>query len=226
MLQRKLTSLKTLLIKYKHAWVFSYFIFYLICFSILEKSVSRFHIIYSPIDEHIPFLEGFVIPYMLWFPYIGLIFVYFFFKDIRGFNQMCIFFFSGMTIFLIVSAIYPNGLLIRPTVFPRDNICTDIVKYLYSIDTATNVLPSIHVFNSIGAYIAIARSKEFKHRPLIRYSSFALSALIILSTMFIKQHSFIDVASGCILACILYFAVYERGSIRVFNEQLSPKEER
>ena len=31
---------------------------------------------------------------------------------------------------------------------------TDMVKVLYKTDTPTNVLPSIHVFNSIGAGIA------------------------------------------------------------------------
>ena len=39
--------------------------------------------------------------------------------------------------------------MIRPGVFPRDNLFTRAVGLLYRIDTPTNVLPSMHVFNAI-----------------------------------------------------------------------------
>ena len=77
-------------------------------------------------------------------------------------QTMCFFYFSGMTIFLIICTVFPNALNLRPTVFPRDNMFTDMVKVLYKTDTPTNVLPSIHVFNSIGAGIAISHSNDFK----------------------------------------------------------------
>lgn len=55
-----------------------------------------------------------------------------------------------MTIFLIVSYAYPNAQHLRPVEFPRDNIFTDVVRWLYKTDTPTNILPSIHVFNSLA----------------------------------------------------------------------------
>lgn len=67
-----------------------------------------------------------------------------------------------MTIFLIVCTIFPNGLNLRPVTFPRENIYTDLVRMIYLVDTPTNVLPSIHVYNSIGAMAAIAHSTSLK----------------------------------------------------------------
>jgi len=219
-------NIQTLIKKYRHGWLLSYFALYLIWFSILEQNITSYHVIYSPLDDRIPFIEYFVIPYMMWFPYIGFVFVYLFLKNRQEFYQLCKFMYAGMTIFLVVSSLYPNGDLLRPTVFTHSNFCVDIVKWLYSTDTPTNVLPSIHVFNSIGAYIAIARSEELGHKLPVRTGALILSILIIVSTMFIKQHSVIDVTSACVMACILYFVVYERGTVRVSERQLLTKEER
>ena len=66
--------------KYKHAWVFSYALLYGPWFYYLETHVtSGYHIIYSPIDDKIPFIEYFIVPYLLWFVFIAVVFAYFFF---------------------------------------------------------------------------------------------------------------------------------------------------
>ena len=39
-----------------------------------------------------------------------------------------------------------------------------MVKMLYQTDTPTNVLPSLHVFNSLGACIAIYNSKSLQKK--------------------------------------------------------------
>lgn len=115
-----------------------------------------------PIDNHIPFIEYFIVPYLVWFVFIAVTVAYFLIKDKWGFYRLCAFLFSGMTIFLIICTVFPNALNLRPTAFPRDNVFTDMVKVLYKTDTPTNVLPSIHVFNSIGVSIAISHSNDLK----------------------------------------------------------------
>ena len=110
----------------------------------------------------------------------------------------------GMTVFIIVSWVYPNGHLLRPIVFPRENIFTDMVRFLYSIDTPTNILPSIHVYNSIAAFIAIAKCKALKSKPLVVGGAFLLTASIVAATMFLKQHTVVDVVLALALNCLLY----------------------
>lgn len=209
---------KIIVKKYRHAWVFLYALIYMPWFVYLEKHVNRdFYLIHSPLDDYIPFVEYFIVPYLLWFLFIAVAIGYFFFTDKKGFYQLTAFLFTGMTIFLIICTVFPNGLNLRPVVFERDNIFVDLVKHLYATDTSTNVLPSIHVFNSIGVMIAVAHSKTFKKHKKIQYNTYTMGFLIILSTMFLKQHSVTDVIAAAAMACVIYPLVY------VTQEKKAPK---
>lgn len=106
---------------------------------------------------------------------------------------------------------------LRPVQFERDNIFVDMVKMLYKADTPTNVLPSIHVFNSIGVCIAISHNRVLSRRKVIHYGSLVLGISIILATMFLKQHSVIDVTLAGCLATLLYPVVYARESRKSFH---------
>lgn len=196
--------------KYRHGWVFLYIFIYLPWFFYLEEHVTtKYHLIHSTLDDKIPFIEYFIIPYTLWFAFIAVTIGYFFFFGEKSeFYRLIILLFSGMTIFLIISTIYPNGLQLRPETFVRDNFCVDMVKQLYAVDTSTNVLPSIHVFNSLGAYIAISHCNTLKKHRWVQIITLLLTISIVLSTMFLKQHSVIDVIAAFIMAGILYLIVY------------------
>lgn len=201
--------MKMLFQKYKHAWVFLYGLIYFPWFIYLEQHVTHdFHVIYIPLDDKIPFIEYFVVPYLLWFAFIAVTVLYFFFTDKNDFYRLAVFLITGMTIFLIISTIYPNGQLLRPTVFERDNIFVDMVKQLYITDTPTNIFPSIHVYNSIGVYIAIRNCKRLKNNKPVQYGSFILATLIILSTVFLKQHSVLDMIGAFVLAVPAYKLAY------------------
>ncbi|MBS6195391.1 MAG: phosphatase PAP2 family protein [Clostridiales bacterium] len=185
--------------------------FYMICFSLLEQRPGKYHLINSSLDQKIPFCEYFIVPYFLWFAYIAgtvLFFVYFN-EDRTEYINLLVNLGLGMTLFLIVSYVYPNGLALRPHEFPRDNIFTAMVQYLYRIDTPTNVLPSIHVYNSVAAFCAINSCRKLQKHRIIRYSAFVLTTLIVLSTMFLKQHSIADVATGITFSVASYIVIYK-----------------
>ena len=202
-------KLKKFLKKYSHAWVLLYGFIYMPWFLYLERHVTtHYYRIHSPLDDYIPFVEYFIIPYLLWFAFIAITALYFFFTDKQGFYKLATFLITGMTIFLIICTIFPNGLNLRPDTFVRDNIFVDMVKQLYATDTPTNVLPSIHVFNSLGVSFAIAHSERLKKRPYIQYAAYILAGLIILSTVFLKQHSVTDVIAAMVMAGTVYPFVY------------------
>lgn len=201
---------KQLLKKYKHTIpLIIYGIIYLSWFGWLEQKVTKhYHVIHMKIDDYIPFCEVFIIPYYLWFAYVAVVVVYFLFKNKDDYYRTGIFLATGMTIFLIISTLWPNGHHLRPSVMPRDNIFSALVSTLYSIDTATNLWPSIHVYNSIGAHLAIIHSKEFENKKVVHLVSLLLATSIILSTMFLKQHSVFDVLTAFIMATVMYLLVY------------------
>ena len=102
---------------------------------------------------------------------------------------------------------------------------TTIIDILYRADTDTNVFPSIHVFNSVAIHFGISRSyyfrnvdntaivkndKKRKAIKIIRLSSLILCILICISTLTLKQHSFLDFAGGCVLFTFYYTVIYIR----------------
>lgn len=191
-------------------------------FNYLEKHVtSRFHVIHTALDDKIPFLEFFVIPYFLWFLYVAFAVFYFLMKNKEEYYKLCTFLFVGMTVFLIISTIYPNGHYLRPVTFERNNIFTVLVAHLYRIDTPTNLFPSIHVYNSIGVNIALWHCDDFKKNKPIRIGSAVMMISIVLSTMFLKQHSVFDVITGIAFAAYMYTLVYTKNNVHVGSPEAS-----
>ena len=164
--------MKRFISKYRHGLVIAvYSIIYILLFSYLEhRPVHSYHIVHTVFDDWIPFCEFFIVPYMLWFPYMILAVIYFIFfnKNKHEYYQLAFNLMMGMTVFLIVSYVYPNAQHIRPTEFPRDNIFTDIVKWLYSTDTPTNILPSIHVFNSLAIHMSLTNCEALRNKKFIK----------------------------------------------------------
>jgi len=201
--------MKELLKKNAHWFLLLYFPLYLAAFYLIEHRASyRIHIIESTLDEQIPFIEYFIVPYLLWFFYIAAGVIYFLLLEKESYKRLMAMLMIGMTVFILVSMILPNGLQLRPVYFEHDNIFVDMTRMLYSLDTATNVFPSIHVFNSAALHTAVVKSPRLKENRLVVAISLVLCVSIILSTMFLKQHSVFDVMSGMVLFCLSYGLVY------------------
>ncbi len=227
MKQKTKASVTTFLEKNKHALLMLYWLLYLPWFAHLEKTVTtHFHVIHVPLDDYIPFCEYFIIPYLLWFAYVAWGIVYFYLKNRDEYYKLCTVLFTGMTLFLIISSIYPNGHYLRPVTFEHNNIFTEMVKWLYSTDTSTNLFPSIHVYNSLAISMAVFHADNFKKNYPVRIITTILTASIVLATMFLKQHSVFDVITAILLAVFMYSIVYgnmfanvparkyERGKVR------------
>lgn len=216
--------------KYRHALpLLLYGLVYMQWFAWLERNVttaSRYRLIHVRPDDYIPFCEVFVIPYLLWFAYVAIVVLYFFLKDKDDYFRVCTFLFTGMTVFLIISTLWPNGHDLRPAVMPRKNIFTDLVAALYRTDTPTNLWPSIHVYNSLGCHIAVMKSAKLEKKRGIRTVSYILCVSIILSTVFIKQHSLFDVTTAFIMAAVMYGVVYRSDVLINFYHSLRRRHKR
>lgn len=221
-----MSNLLAFIKKYKHGLIIlAYFLIYILLFGYLEnRTVYRYHVVHTVFDDMIPFCEVFIVPYLLWFPYMAFAIFYFIFinKNKHEYYQLVFNLMMGMTVFLIVSYIYPNVQHLRPQEFTRDNIFIDLVKFIYKTDTPTNILPSIHVFNSLAVHMSIISCEALKDKRGIKFGSLILTTLIILSTMFLKQHSAIDVFLGVTLALFGYLIFYpQKASAPAKNRSLS-----
>ncbi|MBQ3164349.1 MAG: phosphatase PAP2 family protein [Lachnospiraceae bacterium] len=202
-------SLRECWFKYKALVIMAvYCVVYLTVFFYLEQRNTSYYVIQFGIDAYIPFCEYFIVPYLLWFAYVALAVVYFGIKDQEEGNKMIAFLIVGMTVFLVISAVFPNGHHLRPKTFARDNVFIDMVKKLYVADTSTNVLPSIHVYNSLAVMITVWRTNLLKKHRVIKASLMFLGVSIICSTVLLKQHSMLDVLVAFILGALVYTICY------------------
>ena len=84
---------------------------------------------------------------------------------------------------------------------------TWLVEYTYSIDTNTNVFPSVHILGVMAAVAAVWNTPRLQ-KGAWRWGSALYGALIIVSTVFVKQHAVVDVLSGLMVGAIAYVFVY------------------
>ena len=195
-------------------WV-GYFALYLLTENFIPATECA--VVHSRVDDLIPFCEVFVIPYVFWYVLIVLSLLYFALYNVQGFRQLQTYIIVTQVVAMVIYILFPNRQDLRPEMFPRDNFLTDCVQLLYSIDTSTNVCPSLHVAYSLGI-----ASVWLKEKPVSRgWKAFIVVAvvLICLSTMFIKQHSFCDVLAALPVCALAEYIAFGKSYWRVRRQQ-------
>lgn len=164
----------------------------------------------TPLDRLFPFCEAFVIPYCLWYPLLILVGVYLLRWDVPAYRRYMRFLAATFFLSELVWLLLPNGQALRPAVMPRENLLSALVAMIYSADTCTNVFPSVHVVGAIGAMLAVWDCPKLcqNHRRVC-WAVSILTVLICLSTLFIKQHTVLDVLSGVLLSMAVAVPVYQ-----------------
>lgn len=206
--------------KYGHCLLLLYLPVFLLLFYLLEQyTAPSYTDVYCRFDEYIPFMEGFVIPYLLWFPFIIGGLILFTVLSVRipdvkqDFMRLTFFLIVGLSVCLALYFLFPTCLNLRPSHYPRDNALTRLCGVIQGIDPPTNVCPSIHVYTTLVLLYCVfgsrgllkAASGKVKNGHIwLRCGCLALGVLIVLSTLFIRQHSVVDVVFALILSLILY----------------------
>lgn len=179
-------------------WV-GYFILYFLTENLIPA--EKCYPIHCALDDVVPFCEYFVIPYVGWYLLIVGSLIYFALYNPDNFKGMSKFIIVTQVVAMIVYIVFPNRQDLRPEVFARDNIFTDIVKLLYTYDTNTGVCPSLHVAYSVG--IASTWLKEKSASALCKTLINIFCFFVCISVAFVKQHSVVDIFAAipvCILA--------------------------
>lgn len=184
---------------------------YLLLFFITERLITdQYWVSYLPLDDKIPFCEWFVIPYVLWYPFLIVTGFFLMFRDPVGYKRYMLFIAVGFYGACLVYVLFPNGQNLRPDPLPRENFLTAIIGWLYAHDTNTNVLPSIHVIGSMGACFALRNTPALRHH-WIRPAAAVFAAAVTASTVFIKQHSVLDILAAIPFSVLTYWIVYHLG---------------
>ncbi|MCR5640598.1 MAG: phosphatase PAP2 family protein [Lachnospiraceae bacterium] len=156
-------------------------------------------------DAYIPFCEYFVIAYILWFFYMAGTIIYLIYRDPKAYELTMRFIIISFSVTILIYLLFPSVQLMRPYGIPRDNICWEMVRWFYRHDTPTNVCPSLHVIGTLATmYGALSSKRLMSHRGM-RSIYIVAGSLICISTVFLKQHSLIDVFAGVGLCMGVWF---------------------
>lgn len=199
--------MKTWLKEHRYSYAVGYMLFYLAAFFLSEQVLEPRYIIRCPLDHMIPFCETYIIWYGIWYPLLAAALLFTMITDKTDFQDLCMIMFGGMTLSIVLYWIFPNGLELRPAEIP-DNFCGDLVRLLHKADTPGNVCPSIHVSSSTAILVVAAKSEVLKKKPILKWGTCFVCVMICISTMFLKQHSVVDVVCGCLVTALLAFVTY------------------
>ena len=186
-------------------WLLVYIPVYLLWFFLAERLVKGpYYISYMPLDDKIPFVPQFVFFYVLWYPYLLLPLAVTYRKEPRAFVRYGLYLIFALSISLLICCVFPNAQNLRPA-DPGRGLSGWILGKIYAADTNTNVLPSMHVVGCAGACMAAFDSRRLRKW---RWPMVVMGLLICASTVFVKQHSFLDVLWGAVVALPVGVCIY------------------
>lgn len=174
------------------------------------------NIIGGVIDNKIPFIVYFIIPYVIWYLMLFIVPYILYKKDKNIFTKYILSYIIITIISNIIFIIYPTTVLREN--LNGTNIFYIITKFIYQIDTpALNCFPSLHCGISMLWILFITNIKKANK---IKISIIIISILIMLSTLFIKQHVFIDLISGNIIAILIYLFINKTNKLTTKTKEL------
>ena len=166
-------------------WLGGYFV------TNLLSQGREFSIMYSIVDKWIPFVPQWLYVYMA--IYLVVFSPLLIVKDFITFRQLVRAYVFVFSISFLVFLIYPVK-MIRPLIAPQD-FSARMVAVLYSVDKPYNCFPSIHVSAIFLAALVCLRVR-WKAGIIILISSIMIS----IAALYTKQHYFVDVLGGFLVA--------------------------
>ncbi|HVC41064.1 MAG TPA: phosphatase PAP2 family protein [Candidatus Saccharimonadales bacterium] len=147
----------------------------------------------TPLDRALPVVPIFAIPYISLIPYIGVSLLLFLFFRVRVYRSAAL---TMIIVWFISYAFYffLQSYIARPHINGSDPF-SGMIRTIYASDQPYNDFPSLHT--SLSMIIAI-HWWRFDRR--IGIAAAIWTALIVASTVLVKQHYLADVAGGLVLA--------------------------
>jgi len=182
--------------------IFVSFIIYL--YVPLNKLRYPLIIFKTPIDDYIPFLPFFVVFYFI--VHNILLYGTMAFSFIRENKRFYTFFYSMILANLVAYSIYYffQSTIIRPPIIGHSIFSLGVAK-IYSTDLLYNAFPSGHAYYSTIVLMHWLKSNVKKSIKIIIS---VLISLVLMSTLFIKQHFILDIIAGVSLGIFSYLLIF------------------
>jgi len=103
----------------------------------------------------------------------------------------------------VISYLWPTGLDLREGItYNMETLSGWLMRLVQTVDTPTSVFPSMHVYVTITLQYTLELQRSRLPGWGI-YTGRIFAAAIILSTLFTRQHSLVDVAGAAVMFAAL-----------------------
>jgi len=191
-------------------------VFQSIIFFLTKPFINDPYILDSALDNAIPYVPHFIWIYVFWYFMLFAVPYY-----IASKNKISLYkYITTYIITTIISGIifvsFPNS-VIRAEITGTD-IANKLVWLIYKMDTpAINCLPSIHCLFSYLFILAAFDAKNDTSTSM-KCAITILSILVVLSTLFIKQHVVYDAVASLVLAIVVWIIVDKTKIYNIFKK--------
>lgn len=177
------------------------------------------HNIETGLDRSLPFVPQFLVVYFGCYLFWAVNYILIARQERHRVYQFFTGDFLSRCICLVFFLVYPTTNT-RPVITDA-GLWNQAALWLYSVDAADNLFPSIHCLVSWFCYLGIRRNQTV---PVwYQRVSMVIAVLVFVSTLLTKQHVIADVAGGVILAELCFcigrktelYRIYEKFGSRI-----------
>lgn len=186
-------------------WKFNWFLFMVGYFTAgylainwVSSQRTAFFDVSLGFEQSIPFFPLFIFGYIL--VYLSVVLVYFVLDDIADWRRAIISFLLATTLAYIIFLIFPVRMDLRPDLSHLSGISAIVTRFYYVIDLPYNCFPSLHV-----TYPTLATLISWRHHRTWCLAFAAMTIVVAISVVLVKQHYLADVIAGFVNAGICYW---------------------
>lgn len=201
--------IKSFLSRYRHLFWLLLYIPQATLFFVTQR-MEPVWTVHSRLDDLIPFCKYFIVFYVIWYGYVFFSLFWLGFQNKTDFLRAVFFCLLGVYLSQIFMLFCPTQIDFRGDAYAAEgtDVFSFLVRFIYAHDNPRNVFPSLHCFEAVAIHIVVNHSETGKKIRWYYPISLFTAVMICLSTVFVKQHSVLDLFSGVALALLLVPVVY------------------
>lgn len=178
-------------------WLLILFVVQFLYFPI-NRTIQGGVVLAIPWDDYFSLWPIWVLPYLLSLVWWTGCFIWAAWKmEDNLYRAFVISLVSVMLASYVVYILYPTY-MVRPTLQGND-LWTQVLALLYANDRVNNAFPSGHTYNTV--MIALYWSRWY---PRQRWLWFTITIIVLLSTLYTRQHNLPDLLGGIVFAWLGY----------------------
>lgn len=192
-------------------WIVAFVIFAMTSFELFNRPlIGEVRCLKIPFDDKIPFIKEFIIPYDTFLPAMILVGFCLFTYDKKEYKKYVITLFCAQAFSYVIFTFFQTYIPRYDMGMLGDDISSKLIKMTYTLDNPYAGAPSLHVCNMLISAFYFYKTKFSK---TIRFSIILYLLFVGATTVFVKQHVFLDIPIGIVYAVIWYKLIefyYER----------------